>query len=285
MKKRFWSILLILVMLLGTVPTATVFADERAGRREISLGIGGIDGYDSEKGYNYIYFGNMNDAPVKWRVLDDKTNTGEDGLFLLSEILFGRTKAGGIFFNGNPGATNDWQTSSARYWCVNEFKAFTDAEYAAIMETYKSDRAYLGPAVENILNGDKIFFLSAEEIDNRPEYGFPMADPSAKVAYYNGEVRAWLLRSPYASDEDDYVILIGFDGKLARTSINSNRTARPAFNLAPEGVLFSSPAVGGKTAFGLSAVGNSVEERICGNSRRPRRECGSRRLQQCADRR
>ena len=52
MKKRFWSILLILVMLLGTVPTATVFADERAGRREISLGIGGIDGYDSEKGYN-----------------------------------------------------------------------------------------------------------------------------------------------------------------------------------------------------------------------------------------
>ena len=60
--------------------------------KAIQLGTSGISGYDTAKvgtGYDYIYMGSYNSSPVKWRVLDDQTNTGATGLFLLSEDLAG----------------------------------------------------------------------------------------------------------------------------------------------------------------------------------------------------
>ncbi len=252
MKRKILSLLLAACMLLCLLPLSAGAAE---GRSAITLGTAGIPGYDSSTGsYHYIYYGNWNGKPVKWRVLDSKTNTGVDGLFLLSEVLFGRTNAGGIFFNGNEGATNAWQTSSARHWCVNEFTAFTDAEYSAILATYKSDAKYPGGtflAVENILNGDKVFFLSAAEATNS-SYGFP--DDASRVAYYNGNARSWFLRSQYM--EAGYAAVAAADGSFRKCSIaTGNGTARPAMNLTGDSVLFSSPAVGGKTANGLTATG------------------------------
>ena len=88
MKKRILSALLCCVMLLGLLPS-TAFA---AGTgKAIQLGVGSITGYADTKSYDYIYFGNWDDqsdttasAPLKWRVLDDQTNTNKDGLFLLA---------------------------------------------------------------------------------------------------------------------------------------------------------------------------------------------------------
>ena len=254
MKKKIIGIAVAVLIVLGALPFAVIAAGSGEGAQAISLGIGGISGYNAENGYDYIYYGNFNGGPVKWRVLDNKTNTGVDGLLLLSEVLFGRTATGGIFFNGNENGTNEWQTSSTRYWCVNEFKAFTDAEYRAIMETYKSDAEYYGaPAVNNILNGDKVFFLSKEEVFNKREYGFGIGSSESRKAYHNGTAKAWLLRSP--GNENDYVEAVMDDGFLAEVKINRNSTARPAFNLTPDGVLFSSPAAGGKADGGLAAVG------------------------------
>lgn len=270
MKRRIFCVLLALCVAFGALPFAVFATESGENPAAIRLGIGGIDGYDSAAGYDYLYYGIWKDAPVKWRVLDSKTNTGAEGLFLLSEVLFGRTEVGGIFFNGNEGATNAWQTSSARYWCVNEFTAFTDAEYSAILATYKSD-AKSGttfPAVANILNGDKVFFLSGAEASNS-SFGFP--DNPSRVAYYNGKVRPWFLRSP-PYNGSSYASVASNDGSFRSCSIGTyNATARPAFNLSAEAVLFSSPAVGGKNANGLTAVadysGNERKLTVADNAR------------------
>lgn len=270
MKRRIFCVLLALCVAFGTLPFAVFATEGGENQAAIRLGIGGIDGYDSAAGYDYLYYGIWKDAPVKWRVLDSKTNTGAEGLFLLSEVLFGRTAVGGIFFNGNEGATNAWQTSSARYWCVNEFTAFTDAEYSAILATYKSDAkgGTTFPAVANILNGDKVFFLSGAEASNS-SFGFP--DNPSRVAYYNGKVRPWFLRSP-PYNGSSYASVASNDGSFRSCPIGTyNATARPAFNLSAEAVLFSSPAVGGKNANGLTAVadysGNERKLTVADNAR------------------
>ena len=88
MKKRILSILVICCMVLGLLPMTT-FANN-GGAKAIQLGTSGISGYDStNSSYDYIYFGAWNSSPVKWRVLDTKTNMPNaqegDGFFLLSQ--------------------------------------------------------------------------------------------------------------------------------------------------------------------------------------------------------
>ena len=83
MKKRFLSLLLVICLVVGLMP-ATVFAEGTDTGKAIQLGTSGISGYDSTKCYDYIYFGNWkaqdthtSSGPIKWRVLDTKTNMEE----------------------------------------------------------------------------------------------------------------------------------------------------------------------------------------------------------------
>ena len=154
--------------------------------KAIQLGTSGISGYDSAAGYDYIYFGNWTaqdtyttSGPIKWRVLDDRTNTGETGLFLLSDGLLGTGYYGDVYFDNINPYSNTWRGSDAQAWC-NTFASSNlgSRELAAILETTKSDAeftsstySYPFAASENILNGDKVFFLSAEEAENSA-YGF-----------------------------------------------------------------------------------------------------------------
>ena len=87
-------------LLIGLLPTSALAAGTDTGKA-IKLGTSGISGYDSTNGYDYIYYGEWNSSPIKWRVLDDQTNTGDDGLFLLSDVLFGTGPSGGGYFD-NP---------------------------------------------------------------------------------------------------------------------------------------------------------------------------------------
>ena len=114
MKKRILSILTVLALCLGLLPSAAFALD---GDTAIMLGTNGISGYDSTNSYDYIYFGNWtaldqytDSGPIKWRVLDDQTNTEEPGLFLLSDRLFGKGNkyGGGVCFNQD-GLSNVWQ--------------------------------------------------------------------------------------------------------------------------------------------------------------------------------
>lgn len=147
MKKRLLGLLCVLALCLGLLP-ATVFA--AGGDKAIMLGTSGISGYDADTGYDYIYFGdwttpdsNVTPGPIKWRVLDDQTNTGEEGLFLLSEGLLGTGRSGNVYFHKSYHTNDDadntviyyykgdahdgdhencqflnvWQGSDAQAWC------------------------------------------------------------------------------------------------------------------------------------------------------------------------
>ena len=251
------------------------------------LGTSGISGWDSTNGYDYIYFGNWtapdnytNSGPLKWRVLDDQTNTGEEGFFLLADVLLGTGTDGDVYFqqsyhydsnsschhkgsepsdgdHTNCQLVNAWQDSDAQVWCNNFYNSsFSEGEQSAVLATTKSDEEFTSstddvPFVEseNILNGDRIFFLSAEEAESS-EYGFD--DDAARIANYGDRAVVWWLRSPCAN----YVYSVGAVHDYGYVSDffvigGEGWTVRPAFNLDLTSVLFTSAAVGGKSASGM----------------------------------
>ncbi len=260
MKKKLVSLLLAICLVVGLLPTAAFAAGTETGK-VIQLVDNGtaanMDGWDSTNGYNYIYYGTWKDSPIKWRVLDDQTNTGERGLFLLSEELLGTGTDGGVYFKQD-GSSNAWQGSDAQAWCKDfagidgnsVTDAFSAAELAAILETTKDDAAYSDfAASDNILNGDRVFFMSAEEAENS-EYGF--INDAARVANYGDNSGVWWLRSPAADDTDLVAGVVS--GCVSGNRVYDGCAARPAFNLDLNSVLFTSAARNGKPDGGLQAI-------------------------------
>ena len=274
MKKRILSILTVLALCLGLLPTAAFAAD---GDKTIMLGTNGISGYDSTNSYDYIYFGNWEaldkyttTGPIKWRVLDDQTNTEGTGLFLLTDRAFGKGKyGGGVCFDSSSPYSNVWQGSDAQKWCQDFYgKSFSTGEQGAVLATTKSDAEYDAssgaPPLQygvSQLEGDTVFFLSAEEAENKA-YGF--IDDDARKAYFGNTqyYGAWWLRSPLEQQRKDGAGSIHRNyGYLYGMTVSKNDyTARPAFNLDLDDVLFTSAADGGKSASGmdsgLTAVGD-----------------------------
>ena len=278
MKKRLLSALLILCMVFPALP-APAFA---AGNgKAIQFGLGGIAGYDSTaNAYQYLYFGQWGDtvggtvtpaqkSPIKWRVLDTKTNedTGRDGLFLLADQVIDTR-----FRFGTSDADYLWANSAARAWCNGTFfnGAFSAAEQAVVLAVTKSDReakwgtdipgtvsAFYRP-YDNILNGDKVFFLSWLEI-REEKYGFPSAI-SANNTRIAGPMSAdgtfgtgYWLRSYSRDEEGVWVVgqISSYRGDEQSQAAGEIQGARPAMNLDPGKVWLVSAAVGGKSAAGM----------------------------------
>ena len=246
------------------LPTVAFAADTGKAIRLVNTNnpTGGILGYkNNNNSYDYIYMGSYNSSPVKWRVLDDQTNTGATGLFLLSEDLLGSGGHGDVYdvyFDGTSPYSNAWQGSDAQGWC-NTFESsnLDSRELAAILSTTKSDEAFTSSthnasfaASTNILNSDQVFFLSAQEAENG-QYGF--TDEAARVANYGAYASVWWLRSPFAKFTSSAGAVDGF-GRVYDCGVGIVWAARPAFNLNLNSVLFTSAAVGGKPDGGLTAV-------------------------------
>ena len=269
-RKRFLSLLLAICLVVGLMPTVVFAAGTDTGKA-IQLvdsvnTTGGISGYDSTNGYDYIYYGNWTapdtfttSGPIKWRVLDDQTNTGGNGLFLLSDAVFGEGSNsfnGDVYFDKTSPNSNAWQGSDAQAWCKDfagiegdsVTAAFSAAELSAILETTKSDKEFksnsggkwMFAASENILNRDKVFFLSAEEAENS-EYGFDKDED--RIAYCHGTEtpKTWWLRSPIA-DNTFLAGAVSYYGNVGCDRVGGGWTARPAFNLNLDPVLFTSAA-------------------------------------------
>ncbi len=285
--KNILSLLLAICLVVGLLPT-TVFAAGDTDKA-IQLGASGIEGYNN--GYDYIYMGSYNSSPVKWRVLDTKTNMENanegDGLFLLSEALLGSGNYGDVYFQQNvhnDGSTyhkgsshqdgitealaNAWQGSDAQVWCnIFESSNLDSRELAAILSTTKSDEAFTSStpsipfaASTNILNGDQVFFLSAQEAKNA-DYGF--TDDTARVANYGASAGGWWLRSPSAIITTNAGVVYDV-GCVDLYGVLGGWAARPAFNLNLNSVLFTSAADGGKSDTdgdsNLTAVGTAGSE-------------------------
>ena len=258
MKKRILSILVICCMVLGLLPT-TAFADNDSVKKAIQIGTSGISGYDStNSSYDYIHFGTWNNSTVKWRVLDTKTNMANaqrgDGFFLLSEVLLGTGEYGGVEFDYTTPYFNDWKGSRGQDWC-NDFysRSLSITEQKAVLATSKSDALYgmYYDASDNILDGDKVFFLSAEEAENAA-YGF--TDDNARIANYGDSAYVWWLRSPRRMKPDS-AGTVNEKGAVIGEWVGQTNAARPAFNLKPDSVLLVSAAVGGKgTADGMFKI-------------------------------
>ena len=286
MKKRFLSLLLVICLVAGLMPTAVFAAGTDTGKA-IQLGTSGISGYDSAAGYDYIYFGSWTaqdtyttSGPIKWRVLDDRTNTGETGLFLLSDGLLGTGYSGGVYFDNTSPYSNTWQGSDAQAWCNTFASSNLDSrELAAILETTKSDAAFTSSkysipfaASENILNGDKVFFLSAEEAETS---GYGLGSDNDRKANYGNRAGVWWLRSLFTINLY-FAGAVDRDGNVNIYYLYDDYAARPAFNLDLHSVLFTSAAVGGKipAAAGADALtsvsdytGNEWKLTLLDNSR------------------
>lgn len=278
MKKRVLSILLILCMAAWLAPTVIIAAGKAAGKpAAIQLGTDGIKG---ERGSS-IYYGTWRGSAVEWMVLDKKTNTGADGMFLLSKKLLGNDAghlSGGMYFQNayyydvyynqyykddtKASHSNEWKGSDAQKWCTDFAgttkgaygyygitSAFSKQEAAGLIATVKSDNAYNAgqynvnlAASADILNGDKVFFLSAEEAETY----FPAGEKGNSSRKSSGSGQGiWWLRSPY-KDSSFKVGTINGDGSVSATQANYFWGARPAFNLDTNTILFISAAVGGK---------------------------------------
>lgn len=253
-KRRIISFLLAICLVAGLVPTAAFAAGTDTGNA-IQLGTSGISGYDSTNGYDYIYYSTWDSSAIKWRVLDTKTNTGESGLFLLSDALLGTGSSGGVYFDNSGNESNAWQNSTAKEWCGTFYNgSFSAGEQGAVLETTKNDGTFTSSGVfsatfgasENILNRDRVFFLSAEEAENSA-YGF--TGRKARIAYYGNSAGEWWLRSPVAN-ETYFAGRVNEYGYVSKHNVDYGWAARPAFNLDLNSVLFTSAAVGGKIPAG-----------------------------------
>ncbi len=251
MKQKILSVLLLLclsVSLFSAMGLTSDAADPTADKA-IMLGMGEIDGYHATDLYDYLYLGNYEESDIKWRVLDDKTNTGESGYFLFADYTLGttvfRTEANSF----------DYQGSVAQAWCTAfAQECFSATEQALLIATTKTDNASTGmfaefDYTENILNGDKVFFLSAEEIQNA-DYGIQATSTSS--------LSAWWGRSPgrktFGSSGYEACVYTHVTNWVTASGVAGSSGARPALNLNPSKVLFTSAAAGGKNAkFGAVA--------------------------------
>ena len=253
--KRMLSILLCLCMAACMLPTVA-FAAGAENDKAIQLVDSGTAANISGGQNDNIYFGTWDEEPIKWRVLDDQTNTGESGLFLLSDALLGTGRYGDVYFDNSGNTSNAWQSSTAKTWCNNFYgSSFSNGEQGAVLATTKSDEALSTGGIsfaasENILNEDKVFFLSAEEAENSA-YGF--TDDNARIANYGNSAGVWWLRSPYASFTNYAGVVFG-NGPVYTYVVSGVWAARPAFNLNLNSVLFASAAVGGKPNGGLTPI-------------------------------
>lgn len=206
----------------------------------------------------------------KWLVLDSKhTNTGEPGMFLVSLNLIGSEQGNSLLFRDigdvsvsfsdrgeafakeHPGST-DYQGSDIQTWCEDFARNhLSQTEYQALLPTWKSDAAAVIPGLgiplpgamngtvdfdpaENILNGDRLFLLSAEEVTNEM-YGF--SDGSSRIAAFKGAAEGYWLRSPHIPTFPlDVGFVFGFGTVMdfpvnANYMLELNTYARPACNL------------------------------------------------------
>ena len=180
-----------------------------------------------------------------WRVLD----TDEDGnMLFVSEYLWtgnGTNDAEATIKFDPENTSNSWQGSSAQSWCARFAEAvLADVPGIEVLETTKSDAEYTYTygnytrytfySRENILNKDKVFFLSAEEV---VKY-FP--NPEDRIAYMTDGTTTglWLLRSALKSDSTDsgYTNRVGeilkgtsTSGAMNAVSSWTGTAARPAF--------------------------------------------------------
>ena len=261
-RKRVIAYCLAGIMSVSLLAVPSVKADAAASKKSMNLvNTTNPTGSVTGGGVDHIYFGTYsqttNNFDGRFRVLDSsKTNTGAKGMFLLSENALGEangTGAGDIIFR--PTGSKAYSGSNVQSWCTSFYNStFSSIEKNAILATTKGDASYEGRSgvksetAEGVLNGDKVFLPSYEEVYNS-SYGFD-SDASRKISFMKVDGTEmpvnWWTRSPYTANNN--CLMVNTSGKATYKSVNNGLCVRPAFNLNTSNVIFTSAATGGKSS-------------------------------------
>lgn len=211
---------------------------------------------------DYVYYGNYDGVPMKWRVLDPSGEAGSSSvrggiLLQLDQAVTRMPFVGGEDgANGNSnGSTvfNRWQTSDVRLWLQRNDRFFSDEHFAKLEKAgvMKTTTTAGDSPVEALkserLNRETMFLLDVSDLANRA-YGYSYTDGATN----SGIEGSWWLRSPRAKyDVGIGCVLAG--GYLYYDFVYEDGGVVPAFNLNPSGVLFMTDAKD-KKDHGLQAV-------------------------------
>ena len=247
--KRFLSFVVAACMIIGVIP-AVAAAEETSEQFGVSIGAGVsaiVDRHD-------VIFGG---SSSQWMVLDaDQTTTGDPGIALISKEIVEKD----IAFNQG-GMDNSWANSDAKVWLAEyASEVFDETSLTYVMDTTKaaSSGTYFGENWgEDALSAEKLFFLSAAEVDEYFYYG----SIDGLIATFEDKADGWWLRSAYA-DRDIYAGVVSDAGFVGYPHIAATWGARPAFNISADKIALSSAAIGGKVsgtvgADALTAVGQA----------------------------
>ena len=214
---------------------------------------------DAWKG-SYVYYGNYNGSPVKYRVLDASTTdfsadgTTQTMLLDCDSILYYTP------FDGEEPYSNVWKdspiyTSLNGDGFLNKAGVFTTAEKNAIAASNVNSHALTTDSATGVnvtswiqstfanyvaLTGEQIFLLDAEDVSNGA-YGYSMTDRNCENRKKTGSSAAyWWLRSAYGND-DTYVGCVHDGGSISSDYVSRyDAGVSPALNLNLSSVLFSS---------------------------------------------
>ena len=258
-RNRFFGLLL--CMALGLMLLPGIFPKAYAASTDVKTIQ--MDSYNDQfnirgGGANWLYFGNYNGSPVKWRVLSTTLNgtcsySGK-GLFLMSEPMLGNM----IYCSSS--SVCAYSDSNVHAACASLYNGgnscFTAQERGAVLSTTKGTDASVSldnaaPLQGCGLNGEYLYALSAAEATNA-DYGFAVDGDTSDPSRENES--SWWLRSPTTYDAG----FVDRPGELNYCAPNYylfTYGVRPACNLALSEALFASPAVGGKVS---GAVGSDA---------------------------
>jgi len=222
---------------------------------------------DAWKG-SYVYYGNYNSSPVKYRVLDASTTdysadgTTQTMLLDCDSVLYYQKFDNDGTANEAGKKANDWSISNVKSSLngdgfLNKEGVFTTAEKNAIAASTVGSHALTTDSENGVkvsswtqsnfvnyvaLTGEQIFLLDAEDVSNGA-YGYSMTDESCENRKKTGSSAAyWWLRSAYRiNDSAYYAGYVRGGGDIYEIIVYGNNPGvSPALNLNLSSVLFSS---------------------------------------------
>ncbi len=303
-KRRILSLLLVLCLVVGLIPTLALAAGTDTGKAiqlVDSAAAANIGGKQADNIYFGTYkqssngSGSYNTDPIKWRVLSNANGQ----LFLLSDQNLD------VFQYHTDNENVTWETSTMRSW-LNGYGAasnkgddrgidYTEDNFLDTAFSAKEQNAIVETTVVNYDNKDedygtngeggndtvdRIFLLSINDTDNIKEYfpGYSTSRFSTNTDYVaaggklgygmneTGETDRWWLRSPGVDNSMAAFIEDDGGGVYEGNPVNDKSAAvRPAFNLDLSSVLFTSAAADGKSSGTVGADALNAVENYSGN--------------------
>ena len=252
MKKRILSILLALCMLFCLTPIS-VFAEEVGawGSAAIQLGADTLNKTVNTEIAPTVYFGqNQENKPAAWRVI------GYDGS--------GVASAQGdmtLLAAGTMGVVEFDDTGASTKYAPSNLRTAIDA-LAGKLTAKETDAVQTRTLTSGSYDGENTDCVAGDQVDNAVFWPLSTAEAFAvnqdlrivDKEHTNWEMYYWWLRSP--GNHNIGAAFVRADGEPSTLveAAAPSYGVRPAFNLNLGSVLFTSAAVGGKPAGGLTEI-------------------------------